>query len=95
MEAPPEGIYLVRGGTDGFVDRLKRAEGGKIAFLGGGELAAALTEAGVIDEIHLDLHPIPLAAGAPLFMRTSKRVGMCLADVSRIASGCVSLNYRL
>ncbi len=41
--------------------------------MGGGELAKSLLEAGLIDEIGLNIHPLVLGSGIPLFYDMSRR----------------------
>jgi len=52
-----------------FVRKLKRKKGKGIVVFGGGELAKSLFEAGLIDEIVLNIHPVLLGSGIPLFHR--------------------------
>jgi dihydrofolate reductase len=52
------------------------AAGRNVWLVGGGELVGLFADAGLLDEIHLNLQPVFLGAGAPLLPRrlTSKRV---------------------
>jgi dihydrofolate reductase len=52
------------------------AEGKNIWLVGGGELAGAFADAGLLDEIVLGVAPVTLGAGAPLLPRrlTSSRL---------------------
>lgn len=95
MQGPPEGAHLVRREAARVVGDLKRVDGGKIALLGGGELAGALVEAGVVDEIQLNIHPVLLGAGTPLLARLSERVSLRLVETSILAMGCVMARYQL
>ena len=52
------------------------AEGRNVWLVGGGELVGLFADAGLLDEIHVNLQPVFLGTGAPLLPRrlTSKRV---------------------
>ena len=61
-----------------FVRDLKRRSGKEICVFGGGELARSLFESGVIDEVGLNVHPVLLGAGIPLF-RDAGRIRLKLS----------------
>ena len=63
-------------------------------MLGGGELARSLFEAGVIDEVGLNIHPVLLGAGVPLF-RDAGRIPLELVESRTIDGGCVYSTYRV
>src|SRR5687768_6743977 len=50
-----------------FVRQLKKRKGKGICCMGGGELARPLLEAGLIDEVGANIHPVLLGSGIPLF----------------------------
>lgn len=77
-----------------FVRDLKRRSGKEICVFGGGELARSLFESGVIDEVGLNVHPVLLGAGIPLF-RDAGRIRLKLSECREIAGGCVYLTYRV
>src|SRR5687768_13400979 len=70
----PGGAELVSGDAAEFVRRLKAEEGGDIIVMGGGELGSALIEAGLVDEIGLNVHPVLLGGGVPAFRPMARRV---------------------
>ena len=76
------------------VRRLKRESGKTIAIMGGGELAGSLLAAGLLDEIALNIHPVVLGRGVPLFGDPGKRVSLELVAARAIAGGCVFTTYR-
>ena len=90
----PEGAELVRADAVGFVRDLKAQPGGDIFLMGGGELAATLVEGGVVDEIGLNVHPILLGAGVPMFAAMGGRIDLSLVEARPIAKECVLLRYR-
>ena len=95
MAEAPAGARLVSEDAVGFVRALKRVAGGGMICMGGGELASALIEGGVVDEIGLNVHPILLGAGIPFFRPMARRVELQLVEARPIAKDCVFLRYRL
>jgi dihydrofolate reductase len=93
-EAPP-GVQLVSGGAGAFVRELKQQPGKGICLMGGGELAVSLLEAGVVDEVRLNVHPILLGDGIPLFRDAGRRIPLELLDSRVIEGGCVISRYRV
>jgi dihydrofolate reductase len=63
--------------------------------MGGGELARALFEAGLIDEIGCNIHPVLLGMGIPLFHPMSRQVDLELRECRALKNGCVYLAYRV
>jgi riboflavin biosynthesis pyrimidine reductase len=56
--------------------------------------AGSLFEAGLIDEVSLNVHPVLLGSGVPFFHQT-RRIALELAQARTIAGGCVLLKYRV
>jgi dihydrofolate reductase len=86
-------VEIVREDGAAFVAALKRAEGGDIYLCGGGELAGALHEAGLIDVLRLKLNPIVLGEGVRLFGRADATARYRLAGVQTYQSGVAFLEY--
>lgn len=95
LESVPEGAELVRSDPAGFVRSLKAEEGGEICVMGGGSLASALLEGGVVDEIGFNIHPVLLGGGVPLFHPMSRRIALELIEARAIAHGCVFVRYKV
>ena len=95
MAEAPAGATLVREDALGFVRDLKAKPGGDIFVMGGGELASALIEAGLVDEIGLNVHPLLLGGGIAFFRPMARRVALALVEARPIARDCVFLRYRL
>jgi dihydrofolate reductase len=89
----PAGAELVSEDAADFVGRLKSEEGGGILVMGGGELGSALIEAGLVDEIGLNVHPVLLGGGIPAFRPMGRRVELELIETRAMAKGCVLLRY--
>jgi len=86
---------LVSSDAGGFVAELKRRPGKNIMVMSGGNLAASLLQAGVVDEIGLNVHPILLGAGVPAFLDPGQRVMLELIESRPLDGGCVFVNYRV
>ena len=95
MTAAPEAAELVREDATAFVRAMKADPGGDIIVMGGGELGSALVDAGVVDEIGLNIHPVLLGGGTPLFRPMRRRLGLDLIEARPIAKGCVVAMYRV
>lgn len=83
---------LVRGPAADEVARLKSEPGKDILIFGSGELTAALTARGLIDEYRLGIAPIVLGEGNPLFKPLPARLRMQLLEAKPLdtAGGCAS-----
>jgi dihydrofolate reductase len=92
--SPSPNADLVRDDAAGFVRALKGQPGKDILLMGGGELFVALLAGGVIDEIGLNLHPVLLGGGAPLFPNDAGKPTLDLVESRPLAKGCVWLKYR-
>ncbi len=94
-ESPAPGVELITTDPGAFVSELKRRKGRGICVMGGGELARGLFQAGVIDEVRLNIHPILLGGGVPLFPEIGRRVNLELLESRVLDGGCVLANYRV
>ena len=83
---------LVRGDLRTAVERLKR-EPGRGIFVGGAQLAQALTELGLIDEYELVVHPRIAGHGPTLFAGLSTLVDLKLMSREEFPSGAVAMRY--
>jgi dihydrofolate reductase len=86
---------LIREDAVEFVRKLKDQPGGDIIVMGGGELGSALIEGGVVDEIGLNIHPLLLGQGTPLFRPMNRRVELDLIEARAISQGCVLVRWRV
>lgn len=75
---------------EAFVRSLKSEIDGNIA-VAGPELAASLTNLGLIDEYHLYFRPVVLGAGKPYFAGTPP--ALCLVASDRVGEDAVRLTY--
>lgn len=89
------GAELVTTDAGEFVRKLKHQPGKNIMVMSGGNFASSLLQAGVVDEIGLNVHPVLLGAGVPTFMDTGDRVRLELTECRQLEGGCVFVNYRV
>jgi dihydrofolate reductase len=78
-----------------FVARLVEEPGRDICVMGGGELARSLLAAGLLDEVGLNVHPVILGAGIPMFPPGFDRTALALEEARPIDGGCMLLRYRV
>ena len=90
-----KGVELVTADAGEFVRKLKAESGKGICVMSGGNLAGSLLEAGVIDEVGLNIHPVLLGSGAPAFIDPGKRVTLELKECRAIDGGCILATYRV
>src|SRR5262249_16835815 len=87
-------IEVVPGAVE-CVRSLKSQPGKGICVLGGGEVANALFEAQLIDEVGFNIHPVLLGSGIPLFLPMRRQVDLELIDCKTLSTGCVMVSYRV
>lgn len=94
--APDEDVNIVSENAGEFVRQLKTEKAGKdIWLMGGGELARSLFAEKLIDEISLNIHPVLLGSGVPLFYPMKRQINLELLDCTRFKNGCVCVTYRV
>ena len=89
------GVELVRDDAVAFVRALKKRPGRNICLMGGGELAQPLLAAGLVDEVGLNIHPILLGSGIPVFRDPGHRMRLTLTECRRLDGGCVLATYKV
>ncbi len=88
-------VQIVSTDAAAFVRNLKQQPGKDICLMSGGELARSLFEADLIDEIGLNIHPVLLGAGMPLFHPMNRQINLELAECKTFKNGCVLVTYRV
>jgi dihydrofolate reductase len=71
-EREGEWFTFVDGGIEAAVAKARELAGEKAVVLNGGTIASQGLEAGLVDEVWIDLAPVVLGAGTPLFPALSK-----------------------
>jgi dihydrofolate reductase len=90
-----EGAQIVAENAVEFVRDLKNQNGGEICVMGGGDFAKTLFEAGLIDEIGFNIHPVLLGRGVPLFYEMNRQIDLELLECKPFQNGCVYVLYRI
>jgi dihydrofolate reductase len=93
-ESPVPEATFVHEDPARFVKKLKHEPGGRIWVVGGGAIASALMEVGLIDELVLTIHPITLGQGVPLFEKHGARSGWKLQSAKTYHNGLLQVTYR-
>ena len=92
---PDQNVEIISEDAARFVSKLKRKKGKGIVVFGGGELAKSLFEAGLIDEIVLNIHPVLLGSGIPLFHQMKQQINLELLDCRVLEGGYLAVTYRV
>jgi len=66
---------------------------GNLLVMGSGQLVHALTDAALIDEYHVLVHPVVVGSGKRLFRDPAPLVGLRLTDTKKFSGGVVALTY--
>ena len=83
---------LVNGDVVKELARIKEQPGGNLSITGSGTLVASLLRAGLLDELHLLVHPIVVGTGKRLFA-DGAQVPLKLTDSQTFSTGVLNLTY--
>jgi dihydrofolate reductase len=86
---------LVKDDIEGEIVKLKQQIGGDIIILGSPRLAHSLMRAGLIDEFRINVNPVVLGEGLPLFKDQKERINLELVSNKTFTCGVAGLVYRL
>jgi dihydrofolate reductase len=89
------GAILVSENADAFIRDLKQQPGKDICVMGGGEFGQFLFDAELIDVVGVNIHPLLLGGGVPLFHKLKKQVNLALTECRQLKNGCVYLTYNV
>ena len=87
------GATLLDGDAVEAVRALKDQPGGTICILGSGILVRSLLDAGVIDELHLLVHPLVIGSGKRLFGESDDMRRLRLLDTRTTSTGVILTRY--
>lgn len=93
--ASDDGLEITAEDPAKVVKQLKKEPGKDICVMGGGDLARTLFEAGVIDEIGFNIHPVLLGSGVPLFHKMKRQIDLELVECRPFKNGCVYVLYKV
>ena len=92
---PDKNVEIIQEDVVEFIRKLQIQDGKDIFVMGGGLLAKPLFEAGLIDEVGVNIHPVLLGSGIPLFHEMTQQIDLGLIECKTFKNGCVSLTYRV
>lgn len=92
---PNKNVEIISEDAAEFTGKLRGKKGKGIAVFGGGELAESLFAADLIDEIVLNIHPVLLGSGIPLFHETPRQIDLDLLECKVLEGGCLAVTYRV
>jgi len=87
-------VEVIREAVD-FVRELKMQKGKGICLMSGGLLAHSLFEADLIDELRVNIHPVLLGSGIPIFYQLERQIDLQLIGSQQLNNGCVVLTHRV
>ena len=89
-------IRFVSGDVSQVHAEMRAAAGGKnIWIVGGGDLAGQFYDAGLLDELIIQLGSVTLGKGKPLFPRRVLSPNLRLVSVRQLGTGMVELRYEV
>ena len=93
---PGAALHFVRGDVRPVHAAMRSAAGGKnLWIVGGGELAGQFHDAGLLDEILVQVGSVTLGRGKPLFPRRVTTPPLKLVEVRQVGSGFAELRYEV
>lgn len=94
-QSPDPAVELVGENVIDFVQELKQGAGKDIYLCGGGELAATLAQAHLIDELLLKLNPVLFGEGVSLFASVINQTALTLLNSKVYDNGVLLLHYQV
>jgi len=88
------GVTFVHNPAEQFVAELKERSGGTIWLFGGGRLATALSDAGLVDDYLIVVQPVLLGDGIPLWLTPHGRIELRLVTARAWAGGIAELRFK-
>ncbi len=93
---PGANLIFVSGDVRRVHDQMRRAAGAKnIWVVGGGDLAGQFFDAGLLDDIIVQVGSVTLGKGKPLFPRRLTSPPLRLVSVRQVGSGFAELRYEV
>jgi dihydrofolate reductase len=91
-----ENFVFVTDGIEAAIDKAREIAGGKWVGVNGGTIARQCLDAGLLDEVHVDLVPVILGGGTPFFSELTNVPVDLEGPVSVIeGTGVTHLRYRV
>jgi dihydrofolate reductase len=90
-KSPDKSVEIISEDAARFIRSLKKQKGKGICVMGGGELAQSLFEANLIDEVGLNIHPVLLGSGIPLFLSMKRQLDLELLECRTLEKPTLNL----
>lgn len=74
---------------------MKKQNGKDMLIVGSAEITQQFTNLGLIDELHLLIHPVVLSKGKPLFKNLNDKHNLKLLETKTFKNGVVGLFYQI
>jgi dihydrofolate reductase len=94
-KAANKNVNIISQDAASFVRKLKQEKGKGICVMGGGLLGKSLFEADLIDEVGLNIHPVLLGSGIPVFHEMKRQIDLELIECKTLKNGCIAVTYRV
>lgn len=91
--AGAENTVLIKDNIAEEINKIKARDGKDIWFLGSPNLAQTFMELDLIDEYRINVNPVILGEGKPLFDTVKRKMSLKLLDTKIFQSGVVGLRY--
>jgi dihydrofolate reductase len=85
---------LIRDNITEEMAKLKQQPGKNMMIFGSPSIAQTFMQLGLIDEYRLNLNPIILGSGIPLFKDSMDTINLKLVETKTFSSGVLGLNYQ-
>lgn len=93
---PGAALHFVRGDVRPVHAAMREAAGGRnLWIVGGGDLAGQFYDAGLLDEIIVQVGSVTLGRGKPVFPRRATHPPFVLESVTQVGTGFAELRYRV
>lgn len=93
---PGARLHFVSGDVRSVHSAMREAAGGKnLWVVGGGDLAGQFHDAGLLDEVIVQLASVTLGTGKPLFPRRQTSPALTLVSVRQMGAGFAELRYQV
>lgn len=93
---PGATLHFVRGDVAPVHAAMRAAAGGRnVWIVGGGDLAGQFHDAGLLDELIVQMGSVTLGTGKPLFPRRLTQPPLVLTSVRQVGTGFAELRYTL
>jgi dihydrofolate reductase len=87
-------LRLLSGDVPAAIAALREQPGGNLVIMGSGQLIRSLLPHGLVDELHVMIHPVVLGSGQRLFGPADDRLSLTLADSAATSTGVILATYR-